>query len=255
MDASIPSELVGSLPRNLRTTGSGIYLMFLASACLIFAAAAAAWGIYSTVQQTSHRSALRRDGATATGRITRVRREKNSYTVYYEFTVEGTSYSGHAEMPWQLRNSVEQSPDSLPIRYLPAQPEVNHPAAWEWSFFFWIPLSTDLIHLPDFSHEFEWLMASVLSAILGVPLFLSLLSERRLLAEGVAASGTVTKCTAGSRGGYWLKYEFRTEDGRAATGKSVGRPREVGANLCVLYLRENPQRNQAYPTPNFRVAS
>jgi len=252
MDANIPIELRGELPRRVRVTGSGIYLTFLVLVFLAFAISAALWAAINTVQLTDHRAELRRENSVTAGEITRIQKGKHRETVYYSFSVNGISYSGDAELPWQLRDDVEGS-NTLNIRYLPARPDVNHPAAWEWSFFWWLPLSTDLVHLPDFSNQFEWFLAAFLSGSFGIAVSMGLRSERKLLVDGVPAAGLVTECTPGSRGSYLVKYEFRTEDGRVVNGKCGGQRQKVGDTICVLYLRQNLRRNQMYSKGCYRV--
>jgi hypothetical protein len=248
----IPSELTGQLPRRLQATGQGTYLTLVTVAFLAFAVASALWGGMNAVQQIEHRSALRRDSAEAIGTITRIRNGKNNKTIFYTFTVDGTPFTGKAELPWQLRKNIEGS-NSLNIRYLPAHPDVNYPAAWEWSFFWWLPLSTDLVHLPDFSPELGWLFASLLWGVGGLAFLLVLRSERRLLAEGAPAAAVVTKCCPTNRGNFLLNYEFRAEDGRMVTGNCTDSFKEIGANCCVLYLPQNPRKNMSYPSSCYRV--
>ncbi len=253
MDANIPSELTGELPRRVRATGNGIFLAFLAWACLAFAIAAALWAGINTVQQTEHRAALRRDSSVTVGEITRTRKRKNAEIVYYTFSVNGIPYTGEAELPWQLRHDVEVS-NSLNIRYLLTHPDINHPAAWEWSFFWWLPLSTDLVHLPNFSKESQWFLAPLLFGPVGFFILMDLRRERKLLADGAPAAGLVTECTRGTRGSYWVKYEFHTEGGCVVKGRCGGERQEIGVTICVLYLRQDPRRNQRYSRRNYCVA-
>jgi hypothetical protein len=252
MDAKIPSELTGVPPRRVRATGNGIYATLMGSAFLAFALAAAIWAGANTVRQTENRAALRSDSSVIVGEITRTRKRKNSEIVYYTFNANSRSYTGEAELPWQLRNYVEQS-KSITVRYLPTDPDVNHPAAWEWSFFWWLPLSTDLVHLPRFSKESEWFLASLMFAPFGFVLLMGLRSERRLLTEGMPVAGLVTGCTRGTRGSYRVKYEFRTEDGRVVQGKCGGKRQDIGAGVCVLYLRQDPRKNQLYSTGSYCI--
>ena len=253
MGANIPSELTGSLPRKVRATGSGIYFALASLTFLAIAVAGALWGAINTVQQAQQRAALRRDSSVTSGEITRIRKGKSSDVVYYTFTVNEASFMGKAEVPWQLRNNLRGS-NRLPIRYLPANPDVNHPAAWEWCLFYWLPLSTDLIHLPNFSSELQWFFAALIVGPVGIVFLMGLHSERRLLTEGAPAAGVVTKCSRGARGSYSVEYEFRTDDGCVAKGSSSGDRKAIGASICILYLLPNPRRNQPYPSPNYRVA-
>jgi hypothetical protein len=254
MDSNIPSELTGPLPRKLRATGSGIYFALVSLTFLAIAVAGALWGAMNATQKTQYRAALRRDSSVTSGEITRMRKGKNFDVVYYTFTVNEASFIGNAEVPWQLRGSLRGS-NQLPIRYLPANPDVNHPAAWEWSLLYWLPLSTDVIHLPDFSPELQWFFAPLLFGPVGIVFLMALRSERRLLTEGASAVGLVTKCSRGARGSYSLEYEFRTNDGSVTKGRSAGDRKEIGASLCILYLPQDPQRNRLYPSSNFRLMS
>ncbi len=252
----IPSELTGPLPRRLQTTGSGIYSLIVSTVVLAFTVLMALWGAKNTVQQIEHRAAIRRDGVETVGEVTRIWKGRHASTIDYTFTMNGTLFTGKAELPWQLQNDVERS-NSLNIRYTPMHPEINHPAAWEWSFIRWLPLSTDLIHVPDFSAEFGWLFGSLMWGSIGLVYLIALGRERTLVAEGVPATAVVTKCSPPKgRSGIVIKYEFRTLDGRVINGRSGGydRLREIGANICILYLPQNPKRNQTYPSRNFRVA-
>ena len=252
MDAIIPSELAGPLPRKLRATGRGIYSALVSLTFLAIAVVGALWSVINTMQQTQHRAALRRDSSVTSGEITRMRKGKNSDVVYYAFTVKEASFIGNAEMPWQLRTNLRGS-NQLPIRYLPANPDVNHPAAWEWSLIYWLPLSTDVIHLPEFSSELQWFFAPLMFGPVGIVFFMGLRSERRLLTQGAPATGVVTKCSRGGRGSYSVEYEFRTDDGGVAKGRSSGDRTQIGASLCILYLPQDPRRNQPYPSHNYRL--
>lgn len=250
--ATIPNELTCSMPRRLRATGTGIYMTVAAPIFLAIAVAGALWGGIWAVQQTQHRAALRRNSNETVAEITRTRKGRTTDVVYYAFNVNGRSFVGDAEVPTDLRHDLRAS-RFLSIRYLPTSPDVNHPAAWEWSLIFWRPQSTDLVHIPNFSSELQWFLAPLLLGPLGVVFFMQLRKDRELLAEGVPAVGLVTKCTPGTRGGYSVEYEFRTEEGRVAKGSCGGSRKEIGANICVLYLRQNPRQNMRYPASGYRV--
>jgi len=253
MDATIPTELAGVLPRRMSATKTGIYLTLMSSAFLVFAIASAVWAGMNTVRQTEHRAALRADSSTTAGEITRLQKMKHSEVVYYTFSASGRLYTGEAELPWQLHEDVDRS-KPLTVRYLPTDPAVNHPAAWEWSFFWWLPLSTGVLSLPDFSSEFQWFMAPFIFGPVGLVLSIALRKQRKLLAEGLPAAGVVTGCTRGSRGSYWLKYEFQSEDGRVVQGKCQGKLQEIGAPLCILYLRQDTSQNLPYSKEIYRLA-
>jgi hypothetical protein len=253
MDAEIPSELTGSLPRRVRMRGNATLSALLGSTFLIFAVVGGVWAAINVVQQTKQRAALRSGSSVAVGKITRFRKGKHWDTVDYAFGANGASFSGEAELPWELRDDVEKAA-SLSIRYLSTHPAVNHPAAWDWSLYYWIPLKTDVVHLPEFSKELSWFISALVFGLPGLAILISLHRERRVLAEGVPAPGVVMRCNSGSRGSYSVHYEFQTADGQMTKGRAGGRLQEVGARICVLYLRQNPERNKPYPSPNYFVA-
>ena len=250
--ATIPSELKSSMPRRLRATRTGIYMTIAAPTFLAIAFAGALWGGIKAVKQTQHRADLRRDSGVTVAEITRIRMGRTSDVVYYAFTVSGTSFIGEAEVPRDLRYDLRKS-RSLSIRYSPENPDVNHPAAWEWSLIFWRPQSSDLIHLPNFSLELQWFLAPLLFGPLGIVFFMELRADRKLLAEGVPAVGLITKCTRGTRSSYSAEFQFHTEDGKVAKGSRGGGRTEVGTRICVLYLPLDPRRNKPYPFLNYRV--
>ena len=75
------------------------------------------------------RSALRQDSAEVTGKFTHLGRAGVRYT----FIAYGGTFSGSSAVPPRLMRGLEES-SSIGIRYLPSNPAINHPAAWEWSF-------------------------------------------------------------------------------------------------------------------------
>lgn len=236
MDANFARELAGPLPRKVCATRQGFWRVTGTAIISAFALAATLWLGKNAMQNIQNWEALRRDGSETVGHVTRTHNGKY-FTVYYSFTVNGTSVTGNAGAPKQLEQSLQDS-SPLSIRYLPANPAVNHPADWEYG--------------PSDSVWFILPLPIVLSGIL---FLISLRMERRLVADGVPAAAVVTRTDYHSRGGYTATYEFRTEDGRVMA-KRVGVPSrlEIGSNIWVLYLRQNPRRSQPYPSPNYRVA-
>jgi hypothetical protein len=96
-------------------------------------------------------------------------------------------------------------------------------------------------------------MVSLIIGPFGFLVFKGLRRERKLLTEGLPAAGLVTECTRGSRAGYRVKYEFRTEDGSAVQGRCEGGRRDIDATVCVLYLRQDPRQNMLYSKGNYCV--
>jgi hypothetical protein len=124
----LPGELMGRAPHRVRLTGTG-WLYAFASAFFIFLAVYFAVKLVQLVnKEKANQISLRQSGVQTMGRITGESRGHLSYT----FEVDGTIYSGRAELPVDIRDNLHGD-DLLPVRYLPATPDVNHPAAWEES--------------------------------------------------------------------------------------------------------------------------
>lgn len=234
--ASIPRELTGPVPRRLRLSKNGNRMAAAAAVMFALGVFSTLWIGVDRVQHLLHRAALRRDGRETVGEITRVWSASRSMKtkVSYIFAVNGVSFVGEELVPHQLAASLRNS-DPLPIRYLPANPAVNHPAAWEWSV------------------DSDTFVAPILSTALVLFLFTALRLERRVVADGLPAVGEITKC-ARARGGFSVNFDFRTRDGRVTKGSgwSQGR-REIGERVCVLYLPQDPKRNLSYPALNYCV--
>jgi Protein of unknown function (DUF3592) len=237
--ATIPSELTGPLPRRSRLSGNGSQMAIVAALMLALAVAFALWVGIDRAQQLQHRAALRHDGQEAVGDITRLWSSGRSLKtrVSYTFIANGISFKGEARVPGQLVHSLRES-DTVPIRYLPANPSVNHPAAWEWSALL----------------DWDSFVAPIIGVALCLFLIVPLRSEHQLVAEGLPVAGVITQCSPGKRGGFSVTYDFRTQDGSVTKGNGWSRARqEVGATVCVLYLPHNPRRNEPYPSLNYRV--
>jgi hypothetical protein len=203
---------------------------------LAFALAGAFWLGKNAVRQLQNWEALRSDGSETAGNVTGMETGK-SQMVYYAFSVNGISFTGKARVPEQNLQGLQDS-SPLTIRYVPANPAVNHPADWESA-----PL------------ESVWFMVPLPLILFSIIFLTSLSMERRLVADGVPAAGVISESGHGSRSGYFADYEFRTGDGKVMKKRvGVPRPLEVGSNILVLYLRQNPRRSQPYPSPNYRVA-
>jgi hypothetical protein len=201
---------------------------------LVVGAALLLWLSIDHFHQTQNRAALRLQSTETFGEVGWTMKS----VVHYTFTVNGTSFKGKAVIPRHMR--IRDS-DPFLIRYLPSDPTINHPAAWEWS------------------ESGDWARIISPSIFIGVALLLFLLirADRRLVAEGLPVVAVVTECSRnrGRSGGFIAKYEFRTADGSPAAGSGwYADPKEVGAKICVLYLPQNPRRNGPYASLNYRVA-
>ena len=233
-----PPELKRALPREVRRSTRGTLL-----ACLAVIYMAGSLPLYVSFrndarQQSAHTEALRTQGREASAEIVRFWHQGKSSTrmVAYAFTADGRRVRGESSVPDRFWEGLQKA-GFLPIRYLPANPNINHPLAWEdYPMSAWVPY-----------------LLPVILAGGGVALLFSLRRQAQLAAEGLATPGIVTNCRR-LKGGWKVGYQFRTKEGDLAKGSSrVGRALESGASLCVLYLPQDIRRNQAYPLSFYRV--
>jgi hypothetical protein len=233
-----PRELIGPTPRKAHLFGDGVKFGIIAVSLLALVAVSGLWFCADAIRQIQQRAVLQREGREVVGEITRQRSGSRISvpSVSYTFTVNGTAFSGWAQMPQNLAGSLRES-DHILVRFLPANPAINHPDAWAWSV---------LLNL-------DWIAVQILFAIIGSVVMVILSRERRLASEGRPSVGVVATCAPKDRT-FWVKYDFSTEDGRSIKGSGYCWSRqEIGASICVLYLPQNPRRNRPYPLPNFRV--
>lgn len=227
----IPDELAGPLPRKSRLAQKGTQLAVALVIVLVLAVAQAIWAGIHASHLLQTKSALRQTSSEVIGKIDK--QTKSEY--FYSFLVDGTQFTGRASMQLQ----TFRVSDPLPILYLPSNPSINHPAAWEEpTALAWIPFMYQMILVP---------------ALLIIAL--TMRSARRLVAQGRPAVATITDCTYHQKGGFELKYEFRTDAGESIKGNSPSNDEQkIGASVCVLYLPRNPRRNQVYNSLSYRAA-
>ena len=242
--SATPQELIGQLPREVHLTQIGIWGAILWAGLSVVFFAVMLPDVIDAVQETPHTAELRRDGSETVGEITRLWHPgRHGFRISYTFTANQSSFSGKADVPQKLRNSLREF-GSLPIRYLPANPAINHPAAWEdLRPRIWVLIYPWLLCLPI-----------LIVATQAIAFAINLRNERRLLAEGALAAGVITRCRYRSRGGIRVKYEFQTQDGRMSTGSGSAASRcKVGSQVWVIYLPQDAQRNLPYPSLYYRV--
>jgi hypothetical protein len=238
--STIPSELRGQLPRRTRLSGNSSLRVLVASVFLALGTAGAIWGGKDSLQQAQDKTAIRLGGVNTDASITKLGSEGNSSTITarYSFTVNGENFTGHAVVPESLYSGLLTSA-SLPILYLPSNPSVNHPAAWEWSAgSVWDSMLVPVI----------FVTGSLMSLLL-------MRTQRTLVAKGIPVTAVTTACSRGRGGGFIVRYDFRTEDGGEFKGSGwCESPQVLGGKIPVLYLPHYPKRNQPYPLAYYRVA-
>ena len=236
-----PRELTRAIPRETRVSGRGMLNVILGGVFLIAAIVLGVWLRNEGAQDRAHAELLRTQGQEANGEITQLwHRDRGRVNmVSYAFTANGVRIRGESPVPDGQWKSIQKA-GFLKVRFLPSNPGVNHPAAWDESnpVPAWFP-----ILVPSM-----WAVGSVI-------LLISLLRQRKVAAEGLPAAGVITRCFR-IKGGWAARYQFRMNDGTVAAGRDRVYSRlEPGATVCVLYLPENPRRNYLYPLSLYRVES
>ena len=233
----VPDELTGPLPRKVEMDSTDARFLF--AVVLIFlvgGAISCGWYTFNSIKQVHQRAALRSDGREVVGEVTGLPTGRGTEFVKYSFTFEGKDFSGKARIPGHA-GIVLHEQDRIVIRFLPSDPTVNHPDAWEWSA---------LMGLGSIGFQ-------IFCAVIVCVALIFLRRERRLAREGKAALGVVTSCTRKDRQ-FRVDYDFRTEDGIPMTGGSGCKDSyEAGTCIWILYLPQKPQRNRAYPLPDYRI--
>jgi hypothetical protein len=240
---AISPELVGPPPRRVELTGSGTALAIVTAVIIAIAIIFTCFITAEAARQLQLRTVLRSGGDETVAKIDKLHQPYalKEY-VDYTFIADGKTYSGKAIVPLDIYHTIK-SANSLTIRYLPENPELNHPVDWEWSVMSeWDPIFT----------------VSLVAGLLCLLFPLSqMLFERRVAAEGVATIGVVTKCSVSGRGGEFvnLKYDFRTQDGTSMRGRGDFQTRqEIDVRILVLYLPQKPKQNIPYPQSAWRIA-
>ena len=229
-----PDGLGYSSLRPVRLTGAGIALLVVAGAMLL-GAVAAGIGLGTTARRQAHEHLLLREqGVTTDARITRLwsstSKEDKRYWVAYRFTVQERAHEARHQVPTRIWQTLTVG-SSLPVRYLPSNPKVNHPTGWDDAPMpNWVPF-----------------LVSGELAVIAVVLAMLLRRQVRLLTEGRPAPGIVTGHRR-TRNGTVIRYEFQLLNGATAKGRGQSRrPPGIGSPVCVLYDPENPRRSAPYP--------
>jgi hypothetical protein len=237
--ATAPDELNGPLPRTARMTGNGISMAIFTVIFALLGAAGLGWLGWKGEQLTEHRDALRRGGIEVSGHATRVwssGKSNSTHHVAYTFEANGAEYSGESHVPTAAWRTLWAA-RPITIRYLPANPDINHPADWEETdSAAWLPL-----------------FAPGMFLVPSIVFLYRLRLERKLILSGLPAIATVRRCSR-RKNGWSIGFEFLTQTGIEASGGGwSATARENGEQVCILYLPENPRISQPYPFQNYRL--
>jgi len=237
----VPAGLDRCRPREVRLTGAGKALVTTA-VILLVAAVAAGIGLEVVARRQAEDARLWRLGAVEMeGRITRLWSQKGEhpkYWVAYQFSAGTQIREGRAQISRSLWNRLEAG-RAVPVRYLPSRPAVNYP----------------FDNSPGTMPRFVPYLAAIVLAVSGSVVFFFLRREWRMLSEGRAAAGLVTRHSKMHRGSHGHKlgvsayYQFAQLGGSISEGHTDPREKApaVGSTVCVLYDPEDPRRNVLYP--------
>jgi hypothetical protein len=247
----IPPELQQPVPRRIRLTGTGMTYCVLAAASIVFAVGMTAKvGLDELHRQAVDDSLSRRltvEGHDADATVTSLQSSIVFNRVTYDYTVDGRSYEGSFSVAPEHWQSLQVG-SPLAVRYLPTDPARAYPAA----------------DLPNSREDWKLVLPLAGLILFFMPsfaaIYLSLvLPQRRLLAHGKPAQGTVTRYKEGSRGrssGYYLYYDFSPPEGSRCQGKAFrSQPMAEGSTVTVLYDPSSPRRNALYPLETVRLAA
>jgi hypothetical protein len=234
IDWTPPDGLGYSSARPVQLAAGGWVLVVLGALFLI-GGPLLAWFLSGQIERDKERNRLLAEqGVETTATIVRVWRESDkegTHMVSYRFSADGSEITGRSKMYRNVWSNLHTG-DSLPIRYLPLRPEVNHPAqATPGPAPDWVPwLVSGFFVWPPFL--FWWMIRR----------------QTGLLAEGRPAPATVTQIRRAKQ--VIAYYEFRLLDGAVVKGRSQVSRRNIpqpGQQATVLYLPDNPKRNALYP--------
>lgn len=233
----MPPELSGQLPRRVELSDDGRVFQIGISIIIGLITIGSLWYCNSVLHQMQQRSALRQDGVGVQGKITQLHRVgRGPDVVHYTFAVNGRTFSGMSDVPPELMQTLEKS-NFITVWYLPSNPDMNHPAIWEWSF------------LSEWPIIFMLSLAGYLFGSPGIRFF----RDKQVLVYGNPAVGIVTNCRKTGRGQFTVEYEFRTTIGTSINGKCNYIQQEIGAKIWILYMQQNPKRTLIYPSSSYYV--
>lgn len=238
---AIPSELAGSLPRKVRLNlgGDGRFALILVCCFFIPGLILLGWKGHDDIKQFQQRTILRDHARQVVGEVTGFSFARYSpMSVNYRFTVNGVAYSGEAMEPRSPGPGTSfNRGDDILIRFLPSNPAINHPDAWEWSAV----------------TGWYFIVGEVFLTSLGGLVLVLLLRDRRLARLGKAAAGIVIGCSRDDRW-FRVEYEFRTEGGVLMKGHDDFKDEYgAGARIWILYLPQKPRRHHRYPLSTYTI--
>jgi hypothetical protein len=230
-----PDGLGYSGLRPVRLSGAG-YALAVLSAIFVMGGLVLGNFLWSqSRRETAEREQLDREGVSAQATVVRLWRsgdKESTPRLRYRFEVGGQVVTGTARVPRKTWSALHTG-DTIPVRYLPLNPAINHPAEWP-------KRATPLLVAA---------IVPVMFAGLAILFGAILLRQSRLLSEGRPAPGVVVK-TRRTDKAVVVTYEFRVMSGATRKGRCTVNRKNVpaeGSIVCVMYDPDNPKRNAIYP--------
>jgi len=234
---TIPSELLRSIPREIKLTAAGKIAAVTAAVLFLASVVVSGW-----LLATSLRADARAEVAvTATARIVRLtvtRGEHPRWNATYAYEAGGRSFEATRRLGRVDRERLSLG-DTIPIRYLPADPETHWLEGDQGER---IPVVVAPVAFLSFA-------AGGVAIIFGTRRQMSLLSNGRPAIARVTGSRRIKGGTHGKRDVQRVAYEFRLLSGAVRTGR-FETPRaapQTGSEIVVLYDPDNPKRSRKYP--------
>jgi hypothetical protein len=200
---------------------------------------------YYFVHQARLREALNRNGHEAIGTITKIYSpgRRSGVLVAYKFRADGSDYHGEINLGDEPELPDGELPylkvgESIRVQFLPGNPQVNHPIGWAW-WSWWNDVFPQLFFLVFPGG--------------GIAILFSIYRERRLARIGWVTEGEVIACAPKGKQ-FRVDYEFYSEDHEQFDGANENCDEyETGSKIRVIYLRNNPKRNDTYPLTSFHT--
>lgn len=229
-----PEELARSIPRLVRLTGAGKALLVLAA--VLFAGALCGGIVLEMVRarEADEQHFLRDEGTDTDAVVTRVWRGRGDDKppwVAYRFTSGAGSHEGELKAPLRIWRTL-QAGSTLRVRYLPSNPNLNHPVEWRQQV---MPVAIPYV-------------VGAVPSLFACLLIFTIRRQRRLVEEGRPAPALVTKLTK-TKDGQTIHYEFSLLSGALTNGKGgpSKHPPALDSTICVLYDPDDPRRAAPYP--------
>ena len=235
---TVPPELQGALPRDVRLTAAGRVLvaMAIATAAAAFMTVVVMSVVYGRAAE--ERQLRERAGVSATARVEQVvwrRGEHPRRIVTYRYDVGGRSYVGRVTLHENDRRDIARG-TPMRIEFVPSRPEASWVAGDRPSPFpLWV--------IP---------LAALSLLLTGSLVARSVRRQWILLTEGRAALARVVgfkKVHRKERKAYKVSYEFETLSGAKQTARcEVGKtPPPIGTVIPIVYHRDQPTWSATYP--------